>query len=353
MKVTLDLSAEIQSTSAAAPLWQVIGKGANAKIMFLPKVRPDIAAAFKLAKTAYKEASKYHKTKANLEKLREAQKAKPSDARKTRIATMQPEVRRCKTAATQAMSAASKALRKVFGIKATFGFSAPDLFDAKKFAKISVGSTLKVKGVAKPVTLVRAPSQSVFDQLASKTKTKAKNSTGGTIQQARAAIKGAHTPAKQTLKNKLDKGIMKGSLEEVEEELSKRGRAQESADRAKKSATANKNVKISKSVPESHMKAINAIAKNVTGKNSTLKASGDKIQFESKGFKATIKRDGGEYKLTHSATGAGRRTIRGTLKALAAKLAKAVKAVEAVKGSKLSTGNYLKAAKGISPNAGK
>lgn len=345
MKVTLDLSAEIQSTSAAAPSWQVVGKGANTKIMFLSKVRPDIAAAFKLAKTAYKEAGKYHKTKANLEKLREAQKAKPSDARKTRIATMQPEVRRSKTAATQAMSAASKALRKVFGIKATFGFSAPDLFDAKKFAKISVGSTLKVKGVAKPVSLVRAPSQSVFDQLASKTKTKkAKNSTGGEIAKAREAIKGK---GKGTAKKD------SGSLQDVEEELSKRGRAKEGADRAKKAATTNKNVKISKSVPETHMKAINAIAKNVTGKNSSLKASGDKIQFESKGFKATLKPEGGEYKLTHSAPGAGRGTIRGTLKSLAAKLAKAVKSVEAVKGSKLSTANYLKAAKGISANAGK
>lgn len=339
----------ILSLSAVAPSWQVIGKGANTKIMFLSKLRPDIAAAFKLAKTAYKEASKYHKTKANLEKLREAQKAKPSDARKTRIATMQPEVRRCKTAATQAMSAASKALRKVFGIKATFGFSAPDLFDAKKFAKISVGSTLKVKGVAKPVTLVRAPSQSVFDQLASKTKTKkAKNSTGGEIAKAREAIKGK---GKGKAADKKDEDS--GWLTDVEDELSKRGRATEAADRAKKSATANKNVKISKSVPESHMKAINAIAKNVTGKNSTLKAAGDKIQFESKGFKATLKREGSEYKLTHSAPGAGRGTIRGTLKSLAAKLAKAVKSIEAVKGSKLSTGNYLKAAKGITANAGK
>ncbi|AXG67554.1 hypothetical protein JA33_180 [Dickeya phage vB_DsoM_JA33] len=327
----------ILSLSAVAPSWQVIGKGANTKIMFLPKVRPDIAAAFKLAKTAYKEASKYHKTKANLEKLREAQKAKPSDARKTRIATMQPEVRRCKTAATQAMSAASKALRKVFGIKATFGFSAPDLFDAKKFAKISVGSTLKVKGVAKPVTLVRAPSQSVFDQLASKTKTKkAKNSTGGTIQQARAAA---------------DKKKLEGGRKGLYGHLLPKGGTGSTGE--PKSKTVQKNVKISKSVPESHMKAINEIAKNVTGKNSTLKASGDKIQFESKGFKATIKREGEEYKLTHSATGAGRGTIRGTLKSLAAKLAKAVKSIEAVKGSKLSTGNYLKAAKGITANAGK
>lgn len=148
MKLTLDLGVEVSSESAKLPNHIVRrAKGQPSRVCFRKSAKPDLSAAFKAGKAAYGAAKKVHSGEATLAKLTVAQKAKPSDARKQKIATVRAAIKTNRAAIKTNMSAARKHLRK-FGTTVSLPFTAEQLSDAKKFAKVAaLKSELNVTGI--------------------------------------------------------------------------------------------------------------------------------------------------------------------------------------------------------------
>lgn len=218
MKVEINMAAsDVVSESAKLPNHIVRRvKGKAAQVYFRKSDKEGLSAAFKAGRTAYKAAEKLHKANKKLDTNVAAQKAKPSDVRKAKIASLRVEIKTLRKSVSDSISTARKHLRK-FGTTVSLPFSKEDLLNERKFNNTPpMQAELKVKGVRGDVK----PALIADDKWAETVGKKAAAKPA-----AKTAAKVAPVKKGQKLPTKLDKKPAKKkkaqTIDEIEDEMAR------------------------------------------------------------------------------------------------------------------------------------
>jgi len=222
MKVEINLAAsDVVSESAKLPNHIVRRvKGKAPQVFFRKSEKEGLTAAFKAGRTAYKAAEKLHKANKKLDTNVAAQKTKPSDVRKAKIASLRAEIKTLRKSVTDSISTARKHLRK-FGTTVSLPFTKEDLLNERKFNNTPpMQSELKVKGVRGDVKPALIADDKWAETVGKKAAAKPAAKTAAKV----APVKKGQKPVVK-LPTKLDKKPAKKkkaqTIDEIEDEMAR------------------------------------------------------------------------------------------------------------------------------------